>query len=98
MDEPQTETENFLLTDKIEIIRLIKGKQIESAIELIEKTIPELLKEGHILAFLKAHIFLRIVREGTRLNYLRIKSSRSTVLTTREKRVRTSLGHFVSFL
>ena len=48
----------------MDIINFIRNKEIEKAYELIEKFIPELLKEGYIVAFLKAHIFLRIVKNG----------------------------------
>ena len=63
-DEPANENERFLLNEKVEIIKMIREKRIEEAIALIEKTIPTFLEESHMMAFFKAHIFLRMMKEG----------------------------------
>jgi hypothetical protein len=49
----------------VEIVELIRRKEVEKAMTLIEKALPQLLEEEYVVAFLKAHVFLRIVREGT---------------------------------
>jgi len=54
--------EKFLLNEKIVIVELIRQKKIEKALELMEKHIPEFLQENYIVAFMKAHIFLRIIQ------------------------------------
>lgn len=64
-EEQLNENQKFLQNEKKEIIRLIREKKIEKAMELIEKTVPAILAEDHIVAFMKGHIFLRIIKEGS---------------------------------
>jgi hypothetical protein len=74
VSEPVGENEKFLLNEKVAIVELIRERQIERALEMMEKHIPEFLQESYIVAFMKAHIFLRIIREDG--NLAAIKYSR----------------------
>jgi hypothetical protein len=52
--------------------------------ELIERTVPSILEDGHIVAFMKAHIFLRIVKEGIYYSYL--ESSRAAIAYSQQEK------------
>ncbi len=73
-----------MLGIKFQIINLIKEKKIEEALEIIEKEIPDLIEDNLILAFMKAHIFLRIVKEGNFIDKIRIQFSSNSLFSKRK--------------
>jgi hypothetical protein len=69
-------------------VELIKRKKIEEAMEIMQARIPKIFDEAYLMPFMKAHIFLRMVKEGT--SFPTQSRARKPSSTARRKRSSSS--------